>query len=70
MKKRTLQISNFECQEDAEKITQAVLDVWGIADAKANATQKTISFTFDERMASEQDFEQAITESGFQIVSE
>lgn len=68
MKERTLQISNLNSQEDVEKITQAVQDVWGITDAKASPVQKTVSFTFDERMASEQDFEQAIMESGFYIV--
>lgn len=70
MIERTLHISNLESREDAEKITQAVFDVWGIADAKASPTQKTVSFTFNERMASEQDFEKKITESGFNIVSE
>ncbi|WP_191090853.1 heavy-metal-associated domain-containing protein [Niallia endozanthoxylica] len=70
MKERTLQISNLDSQEDAEKITQAVQDVWGITNAKASPAQKIVSFIFDERMASEQDFEQAIIESGFHIVSE
>jgi len=68
VKEQILQISNLDSQEDAKKITQAVLDVWGITEAKASPAQKNISFSYDERMASEQDFEQAIIESGFNIV--
>ncbi len=70
MKEQVFHIRNLENQDDAQRITQAVLDVWGIAQAEANAAQKTVSFRFDERMASAQDFEQAIKESGFEIVSE
>lgn len=64
------QISNLNSQDDAEKITQAVLGVWGIGQAEANVSQKTLLLSFDERMASIQDFTRAIKESGYEIASE
>ena len=70
MKNEKYQIRNLNNQEDADKLTQAVLDVWGISKAEANISQKTLLYSYDERMASAQDFIQAIKESGFDIVNE
>ncbi|MCM3443853.1 heavy-metal-associated domain-containing protein [Metabacillus halosaccharovorans] len=70
MKNEKYQIRNLNNQEDADKLTQAVLDVWGISKAEANISQKTLLYSYDERMASTQDFTQAIKESGFDIVNE
>jgi copper chaperone CopZ len=70
MKEKTFQVSNLNTSEDAEKITQAMLDVWGISQAEASSLHKTVSIRFDERMASSEDFEQAVREAGFNLVSE
>ncbi|MCV9884363.1 heavy-metal-associated domain-containing protein [Metabacillus halosaccharovorans] len=70
MKNETYLIRNLNNQEDADKLTQAVLSVWGISKAEANTTQKTVLFSYDERMASARDFIQAIKESGYDIVNE
>jgi copper chaperone CopZ len=70
MKEKTFQVSNLNTSEDAEKITQAMLDVWGISQAEASSQHKTVSILFDERMASSEDFEQAVREAGFNLVSE
>ncbi len=70
MKKEKYSIRNLNNQEDADRLTQALLDVWGISQAEANLSQKTVLFSFDERMSSSQDFTQAIEESGFEIVHE
>ncbi|WP_026560602.1 heavy-metal-associated domain-containing protein [Bacillus sp. J37] len=70
MKNEKYQIENLNNQEDADKLTQAVLGVWGISKAETNTSQKTVLFSYDERMASAQDFIQAIKESGYDIVNE
>ncbi|MEW8971176.1 heavy-metal-associated domain-containing protein [Mesobacillus jeotgali] len=70
MQEKTFRISNLHTTEDAEKLTEAMLHVWGISQAEASSQHKTVSIMFDERMASPADFEQAVREAGFELMSE
>jgi copper chaperone CopZ len=70
MQEMKLRINNLNTPADAERITQAMLDVWGISQAEANADHKTLSIMFDERMASTEDFTQAVREAGFNLANE
>jgi copper chaperone CopZ len=70
MKEHVLHIGNLDTKEDADKITQAMLEVWGISQAEASAKHKTVSIRYDERMASSEDFEQAVKEAGFNLISD
>jgi copper chaperone CopZ len=70
LKKQVIHISNLDSQADEEKITQAMLDVWGISQAEASAQHKTVSIRFDERMASSEDFLQAVREAGYDLIND
>lgn len=70
MQERTFRVINLNTTDDAEKLTQAMLDVWGIFQAEASTHHKTVSIMFDERMSSQQDFEQAVREAGFNLNNE
>ncbi|MBT2679417.1 heavy-metal-associated domain-containing protein [Bacillus sp. ISL-35] len=70
MQEKTFKISNLNSDEDAEKLTGAMLEVWGISQAEANTQHKTVSIKFDERMSSQEDFKQAVREAGFDLTSE
>jgi copper chaperone CopZ len=70
MKEHVFHIGNLDTKEDTDKITKAMLDVWGISQAEASAQHKTVSIKYDERMASSEDFEQAVKEAGFNLISE
>lgn len=54
-------------QEDANKILEAIEHVWGITKVEVNLSKSEAIFSFDERMASVQDFKQVIMESGFEF---
>lgn len=54
-------------QEDANKILEAIEHVWGITKVEVNLSNSEAIFSFDERMASVQDFEKVIMESGFEF---
>lgn len=70
MQEKTFRISNLNKTEDAEKLTQAMLGVWGISQAEASADHRSLSIVFDERMSSLKDFEQAVREAGFELANE
>lgn len=70
MREETFKISNLYTSEEAEKLTQAMLNVWGISLAEASAQHKTVSIMFDERMSSSADFEQAVREAGFDLIND
>jgi len=70
MKEQVFHIGNLETKEDADKITKALLHVWGISQAEASAQHKTVSIKYDERMASSEDFEQVVKEVGFNLISD
>lgn len=67
MKEQIFHISNLGSKEDEEKVTKAMLDVWGISKAEASAHHKTLSIKYDERMASAEDFVQACREAGYEL---
>jgi copper chaperone CopZ len=54
---------------DEEKINHALHDVWGVRNVKLNPEKGEAVISFDEKAASFTDFEQAIMDSGFEIVS-
>jgi copper chaperone CopZ len=70
LKDQVFHISNLDSESDAEKITKVMLEVWGISQAEASAHHKTVSIKYDERMASSEDFQQAVREAGYELVNE
>lgn len=54
-------------QADANKVLEAIEHVWGLGQVEVSLSQKEAKFTYDERMASPHDFEQAIKDIGFEI---
>lgn len=67
METRVVTVKNMVNQQDANKILEVIAHVWGITKAEVNLSKCQASFSFDEKMASVQDFEQALIESGFEI---
>ncbi|RFU67698.1 copper chaperone [Peribacillus saganii] len=60
-------VKDMVSQEDANTIMNALLEVWGVSRAEVNLSKGEAMFTYDKRMASAIDFEQAILDSGYQI---
>jgi copper chaperone CopZ len=60
-------IKNMASQEDANKVLKAIENVWGYTRGDVNLSTSKAVFTYDERMASVHDFEQAIKDTGFEI---
>lgn len=63
-------VKDMHSMKDADTVLNALLSVWGINQAEINLEKKEALFTYDERMASSQDFAQAIIDSGFDIYSD
>lgn len=67
MKNSVFIIKDMVNQQDADKVLNALLDVWGIGSAEVNLKDRNAVISYDERMASYQDFEQAIIDTGYEI---
>ncbi len=67
METEVFNVKNMNSQEDADKILAAIEHVWGLSKAEVSLLKKEATVTFDERMASSQDFIQAIVETGFDL---
>ncbi|MEO2076357.1 MAG: heavy-metal-associated domain-containing protein [Bacillus sp. (in: firmicutes)] len=67
METRVVTFKNMTNQEDANKILEAIEHVWGVTKVEINLSKSEAIFSFDERMASVQDFKQVIMESGFEF---
>jgi copper chaperone len=63
----TVVVNNMKNQDDANKVLEAIEHVWGLGQIEVNLSKKEAKFTYDERMASFLDFEQAIKDTGFEI---
>jgi copper chaperone CopZ len=62
-------IDRIQSRQDVDKVLKALNGVWGVLDADVNPNNHEATFRYDEKAASEQDFEAAITEIGFEIRS-
>lgn len=69
METAVILVKNMTCQEDANKILSAVEHVWGLTKAEVNLSKKEAIVTYDERMASSEDFMQTLIETGYQITT-
>ncbi|MEH6986385.1 heavy-metal-associated domain-containing protein [Cytobacillus firmus] len=65
---RTVSIENMD-QTDEEKLSKALYDVWGVRKIKLNSMSGEAVISFDEDAASFMDFEQAIKDCGYNILS-
>lgn len=61
-------IKDMVNQQGADKVLNALLEVWGIERAEVNLNKSNVVFSYDERMASYHDFEQAIIDTGYEIL--
>lgn len=64
MKRETFRV-NISSPQDADKVKNALEDVWGVRVVEVNENTGNAKISFDEYAASIHDFEQAITEAGY-----
>ncbi|GLB60066.1 hypothetical protein NCCP133_21980 [Cytobacillus sp. NCCP-133] len=65
---RTITIENID-RQDEDKLNQALNDVWGVRKVKLNSMNGEAVISFDEDAASFMDFEQAVKDCGYHILS-
>lgn len=65
---RTVTIENMN-QADKVKLSKALNDVWGVRKIKLNSMSGEAVISFNEDAASFMDFEQAIKDCGYNILS-
>ncbi|CAM3750383.1 heavy metal-associated domain-containing protein [Cytobacillus oceanisediminis] len=65
---RIISIENMD-KGDEERLNQALNDVWGVRKVKLNPKNGEAVISFDEDAASFMDFEQAIKDCGYNILS-
>lgn len=62
-----LNLQGVSSQADADKVLQALNEVWGVREAEVRFRSQEVIISFDENAASLHDFEQAIIDSGFGV---
>ncbi|EXX91278.1 DNA-binding protein [Paenibacillus darwinianus] len=63
----TIIIPGMGDQTDADKISRALHDTWGIRSAEVALDRKEAVVAYDELAASMRDFQQAVLDLGFEI---
>lgn len=69
MEEAVVTIKNMQNQTDADKVLSALEHVWGIGRVEVDLQRNKAIFTFDNRMASLQDFERALLDTGYEVAS-
>lgn len=67
MQKVMIKVEGLHSNQDRDKVLHALNEVWGIQNAEVNLQKGEAIFSYDERAASEQDFEAAINDCGYKI---
>lgn len=65
-----LRIDGIRDQQDIQRVRHALGEVWGILEVQVDASRSEVTFTYDERAGSPEDFRQALRSSGFGIEGE
>jgi copper chaperone CopZ len=64
-----LKVEGMKDQDDVTKVLHALNEVWGVRKAEVSLENKVANFTYDEKAASQEDFLQAVKDTGFNIKS-
>jgi copper chaperone CopZ len=64
---KTIAIPQMRNQQDADKVSRALQEVWGIKSAEVSWERQEATVHFDELAASFHDFQEALLESGYEI---
>ncbi|GAA4707809.1 heavy-metal-associated domain-containing protein [Brevibacillus fulvus] len=67
MKTETFRLQNMSTPQDAQRVTSALRDVWGVRNVEIAQQTGVVQLTYDEQAASLQDFRQALADAGFQL---
>ncbi|WP_139492442.1 heavy-metal-associated domain-containing protein [Brevibacillus dissolubilis] len=67
MKVTTLSVKGINESNDIKLVEKALYDVWGIQQVEISLGTGQVRLTYDEKAASEIDFEQAIVDQGFAV---
>ncbi|GIN61786.1 hypothetical protein J27TS8_17790 [Robertmurraya siralis] len=67
METSKINLQGVSSQVDADKVLQALHEVWGVRNAEVRFHSQEAIISFDENAASLHDFEQAIIDSGFGV---
>ena len=63
----TLVIQGMNNQEDSNKVSRALKQIWGINKVEVYLDRNEAIFSYDEKAATFDDFQQAILELGFAV---
>lgn len=64
---RTIAVQGMADPNDANKVSNALHEVWGVRKVEVSAETGEAVLTYDEKAASFEDFQQAILDTGFEI---
>lgn len=67
---RYIQVQGMVGKEDVKRVLDALHDVWGIREANVNLSEGVAYISYNEEAASFHDFQQAVLDQGFEIVTE
>jgi copper chaperone CopZ len=63
-------VHRMESPKDAEQVQQALNAVFGIQEVKMQRESGEVTFSYDERSASFQDFKHAVMDAGFTVLDD
>lgn len=62
-----LEVQGIRGESDVQKIHHALGEVWGIREIRVDSARGEVTFTYDDRAGSLEDFRQAVRSSGFEV---
>lgn len=70
MKTGTIRVQGMADENDKQKVSRALLEVWGVRGVSVNLEKREANISYDELAANYTDFQQAILDSGFEIYTQ
>lgn len=62
-----LKIEDMRDANDVNKVLHALNEVWGVSRVEVSLANKMVTFSYDEKAASHDDFLQALKDTGLNI---
>ncbi|MFJ7754394.1 heavy-metal-associated domain-containing protein [Peribacillus muralis] len=67
MENGVLKVEGMRNENDVNKVLHALNEVWGVSEVEVSLANKLVTFSYDEKAASQVDFLQAVKDTGFYI---
>lgn len=69
MMKKVFQVEGMMCENCENRVMRALMQIEGMQDCRASATENVVACTFDEAKTDDATIKQALMDTGYDVIA-